>query len=435
MIFNTIEFIEKKRDGGKNSAQEIRAFVSGIMSGSVPDYQLAAWLMAAYLKGLDDEETSVLTQSLALSGDTIQYPDDIRIVDKHSTGGVGDKTTLVLIPLVASCGAHVSKLSGPGLGYTGGTVDKLEAIPGMELHLSEEKFQSQVRKIGCAISGHSRQLAPAEGKFYKMRDVTGTVASIPLITSSIISKKLAGGADAFIFDVKCGSGAFMRNKEDAAALAKNLVSVSKKLGKGSLALMTDMEQPLGEWIGNAAEVYESISVLKGGGPRDTRELCITLGAYMLRMARICDKQEDGEAACANALDNGAALAKFKELVAAQGGDPSVTDNPEETFLKTRLRHELRASENGCVSKMDALAIGEALRALGGGRIKQEDEIDSSVAIQLCAKVGDRVQIGDVLIRVLYNDKEQLENAAPYLCNCWQISPKAEKRKLILDYFI
>lgn len=435
MIFNTIEFIEKKRDGGKNSARDIKSFISGIMDDAVPNYQLAAWLMAAYLKGLDEEETSALTEALALSGDRIKYPDDMRIVDKHSTGGVGDKTTLILIPLVAACGAKVSKLSGPGLGYTGGTVDKLESIPGMELHISEEKFQKQVREIGCAISGHSRQFAPAEGKLYKMRDVTGTVASIPLITSSIISKKLAGGADAFIFDVKCGSGAFMRSKEDAAALAANLVSVSKKLGKAAFAVMTDMEQPLGEWIGNAAEVYEAIAVLRGEGPEDTRELCITLGSYMLRMARVYETNDESRDACIKALDSGEALAKFKELVAAQGGDTSAIDNPEETLLKTLYHHDLRAEHSGYVSKMDALAIGEALRALGGGRIKQEDKIDHRVAIQLCAKVGDSVTAGDILIRVLYNNKEQLENAAPYFCGCWQISEKAEKRSLILDYFL
>lgn len=433
-MFNPIEFIEEKRDGKAHSKEDIWHLVMGVMNGTVADYQLSAWLMAAYLNGLNDDETGYLTRALANSGDTIKYPDDLHIIDKHSTGGVGDKTTVILIPLVAACGVKISKLSGPGLGFTGGTVDKLESIPGMSVHLTEKAFKEQVNTIGCAVSGHSKQLAPAEGKFYKMRDVTGTVASIPLISSSIISKKLAGGGNGFIFDVKCGSGAFMRNIDDAAKLAKNLVSVSKKLGKDTVAIITDMEQPLGEWVGNAAEVYESICVLRKEGPADTRELCITLGANMLLMAGVCKDLPTSLARCAQALDDGSALAKFQEMVTAQGGAENLTAAPYDVLPAAKHIYEICADADGYVSCLDARLIGEALRALGGGRIKQDDKIDPAVAIQMCAKIGDMVHKNEVVLRVHYNTEEQLKNAAAYLADCITVSDRAEKRKLVIDYF-
>ena len=432
MTFNGIEFIEKKRDGLRHTGEEMQAFINAVMLGEITDYQISAWLMAAFLNGLDDEELMYFTKALAHSGETLNYPPQERIIDKHSTGGVGDKTTLVLIPLVAACGSGISKLSGPGLGYTGGTIDKLESIPGMNMHLTEVEFRDQVNSIGCAISGHSLRLAPAEGKFYKLRDVTGTVPSIPLITASIVSKKLAGGAYGYLFDVKCGSGAFMSDIKKARELAQKLVDISKKLGKACVSVITDMEQPLGEWVGNAAEVFEAIEVLSGRGPSDTRELCVTLAAYMLKMSGRAITFEEGLKLSAKALDDGSALNKFKELIAAQNGDITVISEPERVLPRASSIYEIRSDKDGYLSKLDAMLIGEGLRALGGGRLTQEDIIDPSVSIQLLRKIGDNVQKGDVLLRISYNTKKQLDASLRYVEKCSQVSESAEKRKLIID---
>lgn len=434
-MFNNVEFIEKKRDGGIHTRQEINSMVSGIMNGTFRDYQVSAWLMASFLKGLNDDETMFLTEALANSGEKLTYPESLHVMDKHSTGGVGDKTTIVLVPLAAACGIKISKLSGPGLGYTGGTVDKLESIPGMQLHLTETEFKEQVDKIGCAVSGHSLRLAPAEGLLYKLRDVTGTVPSIELIASSIISKKLAGGASGYIFDVKSGSGAFMKNKESACELAENLVGISSKLGKKSAAVITDMEQPLGRYIGNSAEVYEAIEVLSGRGPEDTRNLCIILGALMLVMSETVSTVEQGKELCTAALDNGSALDKFKELIEAQHGDSSILQNPEILISKTKYTYEVKSPSSGFVSKLDALCIGEALRALGGGRLRMQDKIDPYVSIELCAKIGDKISKGETIIKVHYDDERQIQNAEPYLKECLEISDKAEKRKLVIDHIL
>ena len=432
MRFNAIEFIEKKRDCLKHTKEDIQAFMDSIMNNFVPDYQISSWLMAAYLNGLDDDEIMYFTEALAHSGAILSYPEGDKIIDKHSTGGVGDKTTLILIPLAAACGAVVSKLSGRGLGYTGGTVDKLESIPNINMHLSETEFREQVKKIGCAISGHSQKLAPAEGKFYKLRDVTGTVPSIPLITASIISKKLAGGAYGYLFDVKCGSGAFMHDFKSALLLAEKLVDVSKKLNKQCVSIITDMEQPLGEWVGNSAEVYEAIEVLSGRGPADTRELCSVLGADMLYMADKAGSRDEGLEKCLKALDDGSALNKFKELIEAQKGDVTVINEPEKILLKTSHVHEIRSNRDGFLSKLDALMIGEGLRALGGGRLTQDDVIDLSVAVQLPLKIGDRVSNDEVIISIYYNSEKKLEESLKYLRNSWTVSDSAEKRKLIID---
>lgn len=430
-MFNPLEFIERKRDGKRHSDAEIMAFVTAVMSGEMRDYQLSAWLMAVYFRGLDDGEITVLTNVLGRSGDVIEYPDGMNIVDKHSTGGVGDKTTLILVPLIASLGAKISKLSGPGLGFTGGTVDKLESIPGMRMHLSTKEFHDQIERIGCAISGHSLQLAPAEGKFYTLRDVTGTVPSLPLITSSILSKKLAGGADGYVFDVKCGGGALMEDFEQASALAGKLVEISKKLGKRVVSVITDMEQPLGEWVGNAAEVLESVEVLSGGGREDIRELCCVLGGEMLVMAKVAENPDAGRAMCERALDDGTALKKFEELIRAQGGDASVCYEPLKVLNLAGKVHEIKTDRDGVLSRLSARSAGEGLRALGGGRIKQSDEIDHGVAVQICVKIGDKVSKGDAVMRVHYNDYAQLEAALPYLTSCWEIADCAEKRRLIL----
>lgn len=430
--FNAIEFIEKKRDCLKHTAKEFQDFMDSIMSNAVPDYQISSWLMAAYLNGLDDDEIMYFTEALAHSGEILIYPEGDKIIDKHSTGGVGDKTTLILIPLVAACGAVISKLSGRGLGYTGGTVDKLESIPNINMHLSETEFKEQVRKIGCAISGHSQKLAPAEGMFYKLRDVTGTVPSIPLITASIISKKLAGGAYGYLFDVKCGSGAFMRDFKSALLLAEKLVDISKKLNKKCVSIITDMEQPLGEWVGNSAEVYEAIEVLSGRGPSDTRELCSVLGSNMLYMADKACSLDEGIEKCLNALDDGSALDKFKELIEAQKGDSSVIIEPAKRLLKASFVHEIRSGREGYLSKLDALLIGEGLRALGGGRLTQDDVIDLSVAVQLPLKIGDKVSADEVILRIYYNNEKKLQESLKYLRNSWAVSDSAEKRKLIID---
>ena len=432
MTFNGIEFIEKKRDGLRHTREELQTFIDTVMRVEMPDYQISAWLMAAFLNGLDDDELMHFTQALAHSGETLSYPQEERIIDKHSTGGVGDKTTLVLIPLVAACGSSISKLSGPGLGYTGGTIDKLESIPGMNMHLSEIEFRDQVKSIGCAISGHSHKLAPAEGKFYKLRDVTGTVPSIPLITASIVSKKLAGGAYGYLFDVKCGSGAFMKDIGEAKKLAQKLVDVSKKLGKVCVSVITDMEQPLGEWVGNSAEVCEAIEVLSGRGPSDTRELCLTLAAYMLNMSGRANTYEEGLALSSKALDDGSALKKFEELIIEQKGDSSVIREPEKVLPKASSAYKIRSDRDGYLSKLDALLIGEGLRALGGGRLTLDDTIDPSVAIRLLHKVGDKVSEGDVLLTIYYNQDKQLQESLLYIEKCWEVSNRAEKRKLIID---
>lgn len=430
-MLNPLDFIERKRDGGRHPDTEIQAFVKAVMTGGVRDYQLSAWLMAVCFRGLDDGEMAALTDALGHSGDVIEYPGGMGIVDKHSTGGVGDKTTLILVPLVAALGAKVSKLSGPGLGFTGGTVDKLESIPGMRMHLSAKEFYDQIGRIGCAISGHSLQLAPAEGKLYAMRDVTGTVPSLPLITTSILSKKLAGGAGGYVFDVKCGDGALMKKFDQAKALADKLVEISKKLGKEAAAVITDMEQPLGEWVGNAAEVLEAVETLSGHGPEDVRQLCCVLGGEMLAMAGVAASPEAGRAMSQKALEDGSALAKFAELVREQGGDANVCRDPLKVVKLADKAYEIKSDRAGVLSRLSAMLTGEGLRALGGGRVKQGDVIDGGVAVRVCAKIGDKIDKGGVIMRVLYNNDAQLEAALPYLEQSWQVGGSAEKRGLIL----
>ncbi len=432
MTMNIIGFIEKKRDGGRHTKEEFDAFIRGVMDGSVPDYQTAAWLMAAYFRGLDEDELAYYTGALAKSGDSHSFPPEMRVVDKHSTGGVGDKTTLVILPLAAACGARVSKLAGPGLGFTGGTVDKLESIPGMRLHLGRDEFVSIMKKTGCAISGHSAALAPAEGKFYALRDVTGTVPMVQLIAASIVSKKLVGGASGFVFDVKCGGGAFMETETKARELASELVGLSKKFGRASVAAITSMEQPLGEWIGNAAEVYEATEILNGRGPSDTRELCVLLCGLMLIVSGVAKDRAEGTALAEKALDDGRALAKFAEIITAQGGDAEVLRRPLEILPRAAKRAEIKSDRNGVISGLLARPVGEALRALGGGRMKLGDRIDPSVAIRLLAKTGDAVREGEPVIEIYYNDGGKLAEALKHLEGCIKISDNASKPRLVID---
>lgn len=428
-------FIERKRDGERHGAEELGSFVKNVRDDAVPDYQTAAWLMAAFLRGLDEDELAAFTRALAFSGDVVELPraaGGTLAVDKHSTGGVGDKTTLIAVPLVAACGARVAKLSGRGLGFTGGTVDKLESIPGMNVRLTSEDFISQIERVGAAVSGHSLALAPAEGKLYALRDVTGTVPSLPLIASSIVSKKIAGGGDAFVFDVKCGGGAFMRTPEEATALARALVSLARSLGKKSVCLISDMEQPLGEWAGNAAEVLEAVEVLSGRGPADTRGLSVALAAEMLLLSGVASDAAEAARNAAGALDDGRALAKFREIVEAQGGDPAVCDDPAAILPRASRVSELCAPTDGTLSRMDAREIGIALREMGAGRLRKEDAIDRAVSVHILKKIGDPVSEGEPLLAAHYNDQERFETALPRLVGAFGVSRGTAPRKLIHD---
>lgn len=430
-MFNMLEFIESKRDHGIHSTDDLLDFVAGVRDGKIPDYQTSAWLMAVFFNGLEREELREFTRALAESGDVVKMPAGRTAVDKHSTGGVGDKATLIVAPLVAACGLNVAKLSGRGLGFTGGTVDKLESIPGMNMHLSTEQFTSQVSDIGIAISGHSKALAPAEGKFYALRDVTGTVPSLPLIASSIVSKKIAGGADAFVFDVKCGSGAFMRTQDDAKALARALVELSASLGRRSSCIISDMEQPLGEWVGNSVEVLEAIQVMSGEGPDDTRELSLALAADMLLMGGVVNDPDAAMRLATEKLDGGDALKKFEDVVRSQNGDPSVCQNPLGVLPKTTKIKIIAAERDGAICALDARAIGDAIKALGGGRTRKDDEIDLAVGIKILKKIGAKVVKGEPVAEVHYNLDAQFAAAEPYVNAAYSYADSAAPRTLIL----
>ncbi len=407
---NPVAFIETKRDGKENEPEQIREFVGLVTKGEIPDYQIAAWLMAVFFKGMSEIENCAFTEALAGSGTKVIFPKNIFAVDKHSTGGVGDKTTLVVAPLAAACGLPVAKLSGRGLGFTGGTIDKLESIPGFISQLGLKKFIKQVEEIGCAVSSHSGDLAPAEATFYELRDVTGTIPCVPLITSSIVSKKLAAGSRAFVFDVKCGSGAFMKDLEAGKALAVNLVKISSSLGRAAMALLTDMSQPLGRWVGNSAEVMEAIEVLRGKGPGDTRSLCIKLAGAMLFMGGKAGNMAEGEATSQRCLNSGKGLDMFEKLVKAQGGslDEFLSAANKGDHIASCIQN-IRAGESGWVTRCDAKAIGEAVRLLGGGRFTREQHIDKKVCCEILAKMGDQVAKGDTVAR-LYCQKNDDRSA-------------------------
>lgn len=389
------EIIRKKLDGERNTPEEIRYLVTGFVCGEVSPEQMAAWLAAVYIRGLSDEETWWLTEAMAKSGRMMDLStiDGIK-VDKHSTGGVGDKVSIVVVPLVASAGVPVAKLTGRALGHTGGTADKLESIPGMRLNLSEEEFISQVKRIGCAIAVATEDIAPADKKIYSLRDKTATIASVPLIVSSILSKKLAGGADAFVFDVKFGDGAFMRRLEDARTLAEGLVRTAKLAGKKAVAVLSSMEQPLGHAIGNAVEVAEAIEVLKGSGPEDVRELCITISALMLWLGGVVTNPDEGRSKAMELLSSGTALEKFRQLVAAQGGDPNIVDEP---FRLPQPLHkvEVVADRTGTIVRIATRQLGLIAGQLGAGRMGLT-EVDPTAGIVVLKKVGELVNPGEVL---------------------------------------
>lgn len=406
------DIIEKKRDGGKLSPEEIEFFISGYVSGEIPDYQISALLMAIYFSGMDDEETAVLTKAMMLSGDTVDLSEFGEFtVDKHSTGGVGDKTSLVVAPVMASLGCKMAKMSGRGLGHTGGTVDKLESIPGFKTSITPEEFFEQVRKTGVAVIGSTANLAPADKKLYALRDVTATVGSIPLIASSIMSKKLAAGAHNIVLDVKIGSGAFMKTEEQGRKLAEKMVNIGKSFNRNIAAVITNMDRPLGCAIGNSLEVLEAVSVLKGNEVPDFDGVCVALTSTLLSLCYDIS-HEESEKRVLESIRSGAALAKFREWIKAQGGSDEFVDNPE-ALGTAKYITEYKAQGSGYISFMNTEMIGKAAAALGAGREKTTDSVDHTAGIVLRKKTGDAVRSGDV-IAVLYTNKEASEIEAARL---------------------
>ena len=424
------DILAKKRDGGILTDEQIQFFIDGYVSGAIPDYQASALLMAIFLKGMTPHETAALTRSMAQSGDLVDLSsiDGIK-VDKHSTGGVGDKTTLIVAPVVASLGVRVAKMSGRGLGHTGGTVDKLESIPGFRTTLDREAFFDVVRRVGVSVIGQSGNLAPADKKLYALRDVTATVNSIPLIASSIMSKKIAAGSDRILLDVKTGSGAFMKTLEDSIALAKEMVSIGEHVGRRTVALITDMDRPLGCAIGNAVEVREACEPLQGRGPADLTEVCIELAANMLWLA------EKGELAQCRSLAkqqiaNGEAFAKLKEMVQAQGGDTSVLDDPSR-FDRSNVCYEVLAQREGFLYAMDTERCGIASMELGAGREKKEDPIDYSAGIVLRKKVGDFVRKGEVLASFYSSEESKCRTAEQTFTQALRIQDARPKQTALI----
>lgn len=399
-----VDVIIKKRNGLELSEEEIRFFIEGFTSGEIPSYQASSLAMAILFKGMNKKEIGILTDAMLHSGETIDLSSIEGIkVDKHSTGGVGDKTSLVLGPLVAACGVKLAKMSGRGLGHTGGTLDKLESIPGCKIGLSREEFINQVNKYGLAIVGQTGNLVPADKKLYALRDVTGTVESIPLIASSIMSKKLASGSDTILLDVKFGSGAFMKDIDQARLLARTMVDIGDHLHRDTRAILTDMDQPLGLAIGNSLEVIEAINTLNGKGPSDLVELCLGAGAIMLMQAKKTSSIEEGRKLLQEKIDNKEALEKLCDLVRAQGGDESYIRDPSK-FEKAKYIIAIKAENEGYVKQINALEIGDSAMRLGAGRATYDDVIDPSSGIVLSKKVGDKVNVGDVLCTV-YTNKE------------------------------
>src|SRR5579863_1136847 len=400
--FRAIDIIRQKRDGKELSSGEIEGLVNAYTSGEVPDYQVSAWLMAVVLRGMTRPETAALTDAMLHSGEVLDFSSiAAKKVDKHSTGGVGDKTSLVLAPLAAAAGVAVPMISGRGLGHTGGTLDKLEAIPGFNVNLPVKEFRRVLETCGCAMIGQTAEIAPADRKLYALRDVTGTVESPFLICASIMSKKLAEGIDALVLDVKTGSGAFMKNEKDAAFLAGLMVETGERMGKKVVALITDMDQPLGCVIGNALEVVEVVDILRGEGPKDLGELCLELGGWMLHLGGAAATVAEGKKQSASLISSGKALDKFRQMVELQGGDARVIDDPKRL---PRARHTMIISSlnGGYLASLQCEQIGTACVVLGGGRERKEDSVDPTVGIVLHKKVGDAVSVGEPLATIHYN---------------------------------
>ena len=427
------DLIEKKREGGALTDEEIDFMITGYTKGDIPDYQMSAMMMAIYFQGMNDKETLKLTTAMRDSGDQLDLSAiEGRKVDKHSTGGVGDKTSIALTPLVASVGVKVAKMSGRGLGHTGGTIDKLESFDGFRVDISNEQFIKQVNTIGVSIMGQTKDLAPADKKLYALRDVTATVENISLIASSIMSKKLAAGADAIVLDVKTGSGAFMKNLDDAKALAKAMVTIGKGAGRDMFAFITDMDEPLGRAVGNALEVKEAIDTLKGKGPADFTELVLNLACRMVMLSGIETDEDKAMALLKENIANGKALDKLAEFVSAQGGDSRAVYDTE-LLPKANNIYELKADKDGYITHINCEEVGIASLVLGGGRETLDSVIDLSVGIVLNKKCGDKVSAGDVLAYVHYNDDKKKEDSVKRLKDAYQIGDSYNKtKKVIID---
>ncbi len=426
-----VDIIIKKKEGLALNEKEINFMINGYLSGEVADYQMSALLMAIVLKGTTHEEEVLLTKAMLESGDKIDLSKiDGICVDKHSTGGVGDTTTLVIAPILAALGLKVAKMSGRGLGHTGGTIDKLEAIPGFNTSLSEENFFKEVNEIGLAVTGQTANIAPADKKIYALRDVTGTVEAVALIASSIMSKKLASGADVILLDVKVGEGAFMKTLKDAKKLARSMVDIGKSQGKKMVALLTDMEQPLGVAVGNSIEVIEAIETLKGKGPEDLKLLCFEICKEILLLTDKAKDEKEALALVEDSVRSGKALKKLELMISAQGGNKAVI-NDYSLFGKAKELIEVKAEKSGYIKAIDALKIGEASGILGAGRIKKEDSVDLVVGIDVLKKVGDYVTKGDLIARIYANDKGKKETLEIIKSSFQYSKEKVKPRKLIL----
>jgi pyrimidine-nucleoside phosphorylase len=426
-IMHAVDIIIKKRDGGELSREEIEFFIRGFQSGEIPDYQVSAWAMAVLFNGMTARETADLTLVMAESGDQLDLSDVVDFsVDKHSTGGVGDKTTLVVGPIVSACCVPVGKMSGRGLGFTGGTLDKMESIAGYCVDLTADQFKQQLKSIGIVLCGQTADLAPADGVLYALRDVTGTVPSIPLIASSVMSKKIAGGADAVVLDVKTGTGAFMKKLEDARRLARMMVDIGEHAGRKVVALISDMNQPLGLAVGNALEVREAVETLRGDGPADFREHCLTVAAHMVHVAGQADTLEQARAQVESSLDHGAGLEKFKQLVAAQDGDVRYVDNldllPQAPVVKIVL-----TGSQGYLAKIDAREVGLTAMELGAGRQRKRDPVDHAVGIVLHRKVGDAVEADEPLFTIHAQTDQAADSAAKRLLKATEVSSEPVER--------
>jgi pyrimidine-nucleoside phosphorylase len=429
----TVDLIQRKRDGEELAPEEIEFLVEGYTNGDIPDYQMSSFLMAVFFSGMSDREVSRLTECMLRSGDTVDLSSIPGVkVDKHSTGGVGDKTSLIVAPLAAAAGVVVPMMSGRALGHTGGTLDKLESIPGFRTSLTAEEFEKQLSEIGLCFIGQTDRLVPADRKLYALRDVTGTVESIPLISSSIMSKKLAEGLDALVLDVKVGSGAFMKKQVDARRLAQMMVGIGRRMDKRVQALITDMSQPLGYAVGNALEVMEASQTLQNAGPTDLTKLSIELAARMIFLGKKVASLEDARRLAEEKLVDGSGYKKFKQVVAAQGGNPQALDKFELLPNATGMR-EVASPRGGYVSSIDAEDIGAASNMIGAGRDKKEDAIDPAVGIILEVKAGEKVDAGSVLCRLYYTKEDRVEEAAEMVEDAFRISAqKPEERELILE---
>ena len=429
------DLIEKKKNGLSHTDEELSYIIDGAVSGEIPDYQLSAWLMAVCFRGMTDGELADMTDLMARSGDTVDLSAlGEKTVDKHSTGGVGDKTTLIIAPLVASLGGVVAKMSGRGLGFTGGTIDKLESIPNFKTELSDEDFFRVLKENGVCIAGQSGNLTPADKKLYALRDVTATVDSVPLIASSVMSKKLATGARSIVLDVKTGNGAFMKNMESASLLAEKMIAAGRAHGRNVRAILTNMNIPLGKAVGNALEVKEAIEVLHGRGPRDLREICLVLATHMLVLS-VGGDEKDIRLLCERALDDGTAFSKFIDTVRAQGGDVSYIEAPEKFPIAGKV-FEVKASADGYIASMDCAVIGKTATLLGAGREKKGDPIDMSAGVMLVKKTGDFVRIGETLAYLHTNRSEKLAEAEKtYLSAITFSTESVEKEPLIYKIIV